>query len=325
MTSGAATFGAAPSGAAPSGAAPSGRPNRRIAGLIDPAALTARRIHEPEAIERAWLTRRRATRPADGRLLLVAADHPARGALSVRGNPQAMYSRIDLLERLALALTRPGVDGVLGTADVLEDLLLTGLLDDRTVIGSMNRGGIQGAVFELDDRFTAYTASTLARLGLDGGKMLTRVALADPGTADTLEACGRAVTALAQRGLTALVEPFMSSRSADGRVANQLDPDSVITAIQIASGLGATSAHTWLKLPVVAQMDRILDATTLPCLLLGGDPTGRPETTFAAWGAALRHPAAAGLVVGRALLYPEDDDVAGAVDRAADLVHGGAQ
>ena len=55
------------------------------------------------------------------------------------------------------------------------------------------------------------------------------------------------------------------------------------------------------------------------------DPTGRPETTFAAWGAALRHPAAAGLVVGRALLYPEDDDVASAVDRAADLVHGGAQ
>ena len=68
------------------------------------------------------------------------------------------------------------------------------------IIGSMNRGGVQGAVFELDDRFTAYTASTLARLGLDGGKMLARVALDDPGTANTLEACGRAVTELAQRG-----------------------------------------------------------------------------------------------------------------------------
>lgn len=236
-----------------------------------------------------------------------------------------MSSRVDLLDRLAMAISRPGVDGVLGTPDVLEDLLLSGLLDDRVIIGSMNRGGVQGSVFELDDRFTAYTASTLARLGLDGGKMLARVALDDPGTANTLEACGRAVTELAQRGLMAMVEPFMSRRGADGRVVNQLDPDSVITSVQIASGLGATSAHTWLKLPVVAQMHRVLDATTLPCLLLGGDPTDSPETTFATWGAALRHSAAAGLVVGRALLFPADDDVASAVDRAADLVHGGAR
>ena len=55
---------------------------------------------------------------------------------------------------------------------------------------------------------------------------------------------------------------------------NLLDPDSVIKSIQIAAGLGATSAYTWLKLPVVAEMHRVLDATTLPSLLLGGDPVG---------------------------------------------------
>lgn len=295
-------------------------------GRIDPAALTATRVRAPSAVDQAWLARTPCTaRPADGRLLLVAADHPARGALSVRGQAHAMASRVDLLERLASALGRPGVDGVLGTADVLEDLLLSGLLEGRVVIGSMNRGGLQGAVFELDDRFTAYDAATLARLGLDGGKMLTRVALDDPGTAGTLAACGAAVTDLARRGLMAMIEPFLCVRGADGRVANLLDPDSVIRSIHIASGLGVTSAYTWLKLPVVPQMTRVLDATTLPCLLLGGDPVGDPSATFATWGAALRHPSAAGLVVGRALLYPEDDDVAGAVDRAADLVHGGAR
>ncbi len=36
-------------------------------------------------------------------------------------------------------------------------------------------------------------------------------------------------------------------------------------------------------------------------------------------------PAVRGLVVGRALLYPPDGDVAGAVDIAAELVHGGAR
>jgi len=252
----------------------------------------------------------------------VAADHPARNALGVRDDALAMGSRSDLLERLATAVGRPGVDGVLGTPDVLEDLLLLGALDDKVVVGSMNRGGLQGAVFELDDRFTAYRARDLAACGLEGGKMLTRIALDDPGTAATLEASARAVTELAEAGLMAMVEPFWSQRQ-DGRVVNLLDPDSTIRSVHVAAGLGATSAHTWLKLPVVDELERVMDATTLPTLLLGGDPQGHPDDTYASWAAALRLPAVRGLVVGRALLYPPDGDVAAAVDVAAGLVHGG--
>ena len=102
---------------------------------------------------------------------------------------------------------------VLGTADVLEDLLLLGALEGKVVIGSMNRGGLEGAVFELDDRFTAMDAATIcAAVGFDGGKMLTRIALDDPGTAPTLEASANAISELADRGLMAMVEPFLSSR-----------------------------------------------------------------------------------------------------------------
>ncbi len=289
---------------------------------VDVRALTTTRLREPERIDHLWAARRR--RPLvgdDGRLLLVACDHPARGALGVRDDGMAMASRSDTLERLATALSRPGVDGVLGTPDVLEDLLLLGLLDDVVVVGSMNRGGLQGASFELDDRFTAYAAADLARRGLDGGKMLTRVDLADEGTAATLAASARAVTELADAGLMAMVEPFWSSRGADGRVVNHLDPDSVIRSVHVAAGLGATSARTWLKLPVVDDMARVLDASTMPALLLGGDPTADPEQTYATWADALTCPSAAGLVVGRALLYPPDGDVAAAVDVAAHLVH----
>lgn len=289
---------------------------------VDVRALTTTRLREPERIDHLWAARRR--RPLvgdDGRLLLVACDHPARGALGVRDDGMAMASRSDTLERLATALSRPGVDGVLGTPDVLEDLLLLGLLDDVVVVGSMNRGGLQGASFELDDRFTAYAAADLARRGLDGGKMLTRVDLADDGTAATLAASARAVTELADAGLMAMVEPFWSSRGADGRVVNHLDPDSVIRSVHVAAGLGATSARTWLKLPVVDDMARVLDASTMPALLLGGDPTADPEQTYATWADALTCPSAAGLVVGRALLYPPDGDVAAAVDVAAHLVH----
>jgi hypothetical protein len=121
----------------------------------------------------------------------------------------------------------------------------------------------------------------------------------------------------------AMVEPFWCTRR-NGRVTNLLDPDSVIRSVHIAAGLGATSAYTWLKLPVVDDLARVMEATTLPTLLLGGDPIVAPEETYASWGKALSLPSVRGLVVGRALLFPPNGDVASAVDQAADLVHGGA-
>ncbi|MEV1286597.1 aldolase [Micromonospora sp. NPDC049679] len=283
--------------------------------------LTEIRVREPQRIAAGWAARkRRELVGGDGRLLIVAADHPARGALGVRGDRRAMASRSDLLERLRTALSRPGVDGVLGTPDVLDDLLLMGALEEKVAIGSMNRGGLHGAVFELDDRFTAYTTHEIVARGLEGGKMLTRICLGDAATAATLEATARVVTELAAHGVMAMVEPFLSVHG-DGRVRNLLDPDSTITSIHIASALGATSQHTWLKLPVVDDLERVMDATTLPTLLLGGDPDGHPDETYAAWGGALDLPAVRGLVVGRALLFPPGGDVAAAVDIASALVH----
>ena len=291
----------------------------------DIGRLRELRAHEPEAVARAADTRRRrpllAGAGSGGRLMLVAADHPARGALGVRGAPTAMADRHELLERLVLALGRPGVDGVLGTPDVLEDLLLLGALEGKVVIGSMNRGGLAGASFELDDRFTAYDAGALAAARFEGGKMLCRIDLADAGTAATLEGCAGAVTALAGQRLMAMVEPFVSRR-VDGKVRNDLSTEAVVTSVAIAAGLGATSAYTWLKLPVVPDMDVVMAATTLPTLLLGGDPDGAPEETYAEWEKALALPGVRGLVVGRTLLYPRDGDVAAAVDVAAGLVHG---
>jgi hypothetical protein len=230
-----------------------------------------------------------------------------------------MGDRYDLLKRLVTALRRPGVDGVLGTPDVIEDLLLLGALDDKIVIGSMNRGGLQGASFEMDDRFTGYDANTIARMGLDGGKMLTRIDVEDPGTLTTLQSCADAVSELAARGLIAMIEPFLSSRI-HGRVINDLTSAAVAKSVGIASALGTTSAYSWLKLPVVDGMEEAMAATTLPALILGGDPSGAPEQTYAKWKHALQIPGVRGLVVGRALLYPPGDDVAGAVDIAVSLV-----
>ncbi len=253
-----------------------------------------------------------------GRAMIIAADHPARGALAVGADPSAMGDRRVLLERLCVALTRPGVTGVLATADILEDLLLLGVLDGKAVFGSMNRGGLAGSAFEVDDRFTGYDANAIEAMGFDGGKMLTRIALDDPATASVLESTARAVDELNDRGLIAMVEPFLS-HWVDGRLRNDLSPDAVIKSIAIAAGLGRGSAYTWLKLPVVEEMERVLAATTLPVVLLGGE-VADAEAAFAAWQRALAVPTVQGLMVGRSLLYPADGDVAGAVDRAVSLL-----
>jgi DhnA family fructose-bisphosphate aldolase class Ia len=286
------------------------------------AEITELRSRDPQAIGRALAARRRrpAFLPEDGRLMLVAADHPARGALSAQGRPTAMHSRTDMLDRLRTALARPGVDGLLATADIAEDLLLMGALEDKVVVASMNRGGLAGATFELDDRMTGYDVAGVVGSRFDAAKMLNRIDLEDAGTVTMLETAGRAVTELARAGVVAMLEPFLSRR-VDGRVTNDLSPDGVIKSVHIAQALGATSAFTWLKLPVVAEMERVMDATTLPTLLLGGDPTDAPEETYATWQDALALPSVRGLVVGRTLLYPRDDDVAAAVDTAVELVH----
>jgi len=278
------------------------------------------RSRDPGRIRRLLMARRkRELFGPDGKLMIIACDHPARGALSAAGRPTAMASRTDLLDRLVTALTRPGVDGLLATADIAEDLLMLGILEEKLVFASMNRGGLQGSVFEMDDRNTGYDVRGTIDAGFEGAKMLLRIDLEDPGTLTTLEQCGQAITELSRAELIAMVEPFMSSRLS-GKIANDLSPDAVIKSVHIAQGLGTSSAYTWMKLPVVHEMERVMDATTLPTLLLGGDPEGAPDETYAAWEAALALPSVRGLVVGRTMLYPADDDVANAVDTAASLV-----
>jgi Cgl0159-like len=282
--------------------------------------LVRTRVESPGAIAEAAARR---TRPASllndrGRLMMIAADHPARGALRAGENALAMADRVELLDRLVLALSRPGVNGVLGTPDILEDLLLLGALEGKVVVGSMNRGGLAGTAFEIDDRFTAYDAASIAAAGFEGGKMLTRIDADDHATAPTLAACANAVSDLAGHRLMAMVEPFISHR-VDGRIRNELTVEAMTRAMTVAAGLGNTSAYTWLKVPIVEEMERAMAATTLPAVILGGEVSD-PDKAFASWSKALALPTVVGLVIGRSLLFPPNDDVAGAVDAAVSLL-----
>ncbi|RSD23817.1 Cgl0159 family (beta/alpha)8-fold protein [Amycolatopsis eburnea] len=226
------------------------------------------RATNPGAVRQAYATRKRRSEllSDNGTLFLVAAEAPGPG-----DDP---FDRRTLLERLLVALENPAVAGVVATPDVVEELLLLGALHDKVVFGSMNP----------DDRFTGYDARTLVDCGLDGGELL--LSEADP----SRQACADAVTELAAYGLVALID---------------LRENPASPAVTVASGLGTTSAHTWLKLPPTCPA-AALDATTLP-VVLSGVPSD--------W--TLSHGVVRGLVIGRPLLNPPSGTTRTAVEAAA--------
>ncbi len=281
--------------------------------------ITELRIHRPEVVEEeARLRRKRDRLTPNGRLVLVAADHPARGVTKIRGDEFAMGNRWQFLARIRRVFDDKRLDGVVASSDVLDELLAlshlerqrtaASFLDDRVLVGSMNRGGLAETAFEMEDTFTCMTAERLSELGCDGGKMLWRLDAQDAASGRTLTACAHAVNSLRAKRLAAFVEPFEVQKKNAGYETLK-GADSLVRLAGIAAALGDSSLHVWLKIPYCNQLARVCSATTLPILLLGGPARESSEAAlrdFAdglAAGSRVR-----GAIVGRNLLFPGDGD-----------------
>ena len=229
-----------------------------------------------------------------------------------------MGDRYQLIARVRRLLDDPNLDGILATSDLLEELLILshlerkqkseGFLDGRVLVGSMNRGGLSGTAFEMDDTFTGMTAERLAELRCDGGKMLYRLDPEDPASGRTVEACADAINSLRRHRLAAFVEALEVKRGTDGYHTVQ-DSAALIRHCGIAAALGDSSAHVWLKLPYSEDFGRVCRATTLPILLLGGPARESPIETLRDFAAGLTSsPRVRGAIIGRNLLFPPDRD-----------------
>jgi hypothetical protein len=106
----------------------------------------------------------------------------------------------------------------------------------------------------------------------------------------------------------------------NGALQTATDPERLARAIAVASGLGTTSAYTWLKVPVVKEMAEVMAASTLPAVILGGDVPAHDASGGADWRDALTAGNIRGIVAGRTLLFPPDGDVERAVDRAVAML-----
>ena len=284
--------------------------------------LIQARLKSPESFKKALVSRKRRKMVGkDGRLLIVAADHTARGIISAGSEKYIIANRRLLLDRLVRSLSNPNVDGVLASADIVEELAWLGALESKLVFGTMNRGGYLGTTWGLDDPMTAYDADSIAELGLDAGKVLVRFEDTDIGVGRTIEYVVDAMRLLAEQEIVCLVEPLPYKKDANGMPMLDKSTDRLDKIVSITAGFGSSASYTWLKLPAWTNHITLRESTTLPILLLGGDPGENLDATFEEWRSALQIPNVIGLVAGRPLLYPFDNDVERSVDRAAKLVH----
>jgi hypothetical protein len=297
--------------------------------------ITDARVEHPRWVMKEARRRKRRKRLApDGRLVLAAVDHPARGVNEIRGDALAMGDRHQYLARARRVLDDPDLDGIMATPDVLEELLILshlerhrggkGFLDGRVLFGSMNRGGLAGSAFEMDDTFTSMSAARIAELRLDGGKMMYRLDPQDPASGRTIQACAEALNDLRTHDLPGFLEPLGVVRQGQSYVPAK-DAATLVRQCGIAAGLGDSSVHLWLKVPIVDDLARVCRATTLPLLLLGGPARGTAEETLRDFAGGLAAGARVrGAIIGRNLLFPGDADPLPMSRALTSLVHRGA-
>lgn len=296
--------------------------------------ITEIRVNKPEIVRAEALARiRREKLTSDGRLTILAADHPARRVTNAGDDPIAMANRIEYLGRVLRVIAASDFDGVMGPTALIEELFIVNylvkqgggpsFLDRKVILGCMNRGGLAGTAWEMDDRFTSFTAESIHNLRLDGAKMMFRLEPDEPECLDTMEYCVEAINELHDYGIPVFLEPVPVKYS-DGKYKTVKDAAELAKIACVASELGKSSMNIWLKMPYSENYEIVVRATSLPILMLGGEAKGDPRGILEEFAAGMRAGAnVRGALVGRNILFPGEDDPMATAMAVHRIVHEG--
>ena len=275
--------------------------------------------------------------PWDTNLVIIAADHPARNVTRIGNNIIAMANRYEYLGRIIRILMLDKIDGVMATPDIIDDLFIINYLlkkgnghsfmDNKILLGSINRGGISGSPYEMYDPITAYNVQDIITFGLDGAKIMIRLDFNSKMakySQKTLKICAEVIRECNRVNLPVFIEPLPVYLDKNGTYKVKKDAQDIVKVVGIASALGGSSLNIWFKLPYTDDYESVALSTSNPILMLGGQSIERPLNILNAfYKGMLAGKNIRGCLAGRNVLYPRDDDPLAVALAISEIIHEG--
>lgn len=282
--------------------------------------ITEMRIrNKDQVISYAQKRKQRENLSNDGYLNILAADHPARNVTNVGDNPIGIANRYEYLGRILRVITNPEIDGLMATSDVLEDVLCVdyiqtksgaeSFLDEKLLIPSANRSGLNGYNYEMYDFTTSVNPEQASIMKYDGVKYLLRFDREDRYTTETMIHLAKEMNKCIEFKLPIFLEPLPGKNMKNGSFELDKTAEALIKIAGIASAMGKSSFYTWLKLPYTEGYELVAKSTTLPILMLGGSSKGNPVPILQDFVRGMQAGSnVRGTLVGRNVIFPGDDD-----------------
>jgi len=298
--------------------------------------ITQAKIDDAESIvNEEFENRIKKEKPWNSFLVIIAADHPARNVTNVGDNEIAMANRWEYLGRILRILILKQIDGIMATPDIIEDLFILNhifrknhgksFMDNKILLGCINRGGLSGSPYEMYDPVTAYNVDDIKKFNLDGAKIMLRLDLKTVKakySQKTLEICAEVIRKCNEKKIPVFIEPLPVHLDENHKYRVNRDVKELVKTVGVATALGGSSLNLWLKLPYVDNYELVALSTTNPILMLGGESTGNPIDMMEKFqkgmsaGKNIR-----GCLVGRNILYPGLDDPYAVALGVSEIIH----
>jgi len=223
--------------------------------------IVTERVRRPESIAERLASRRRPDQlvPPDGQLVLIGCNH--------RFDPRTgePVDRRELLDRVIEALSIPEVDGVVASADMLEELTLLNVLEHRLAFCTTSGDPHVGAVSGGTSSRGGVAPSTVAAGNFDGGVLSQRWGASGSRLGSQPWSVAADVVELGTSGLPAVVDVHVTNPT--GGAEFDTAWSDWIGPLHATTSALATGAGVWITVPAITGLAHLAEATGFPMLM----------------------------------------------------------